>query len=462
LGKYSGKSFFALITAAYLLCASGYVDCVDALPSIDMARSFLSEGSLEVSSRPLEGTFYGTNAQGKTFSLMGFTYPILYLPAVILGQFAGAERRDRVTYFFVSLVNPLLTAILVCFLYLMLVRWGFAPRSAGWIAIAMGFATALFPYSKTCFREPLQALCLFSAWAFYLPKSKLKHRYLGSGCALALGILTKEAFLVPALPLIALLTLDGSREKDRVRPLCFALLPVVVAGALWIVFNSLAWGLGNTGYSHDVSDYFHGKAWSTPILLGIAMQWLSTENSFFLYNPLLIVCLPILVWKFRVKSLDRFDVAVALTIFAQTLFYARWYTPIGKEALGPRFLVTTIPLYFIFLRNVRWNLNPTLLKFAVVVFAIVQFVSVAVKMQEYWTARAVAHSLLTTPHWKANFHFFSRKIASAPEIYDAEKFGGQPQTLDLENAATLRGFNFWWAHVLRMRRGPRNASAVSY
>jgi hypothetical protein len=126
---------------------------------------------------------------------------------------------------------------------------------------------------------------------------------------------------------------------------------------------------------------------------GVGRQLLSPGKGFFWYDAILIAAFPGLVWLWR---RDRGTaVAVALLCLTRVLFFARWYTPDGFVAWGPRFLVPACALLTIPLgETIEWGHRQTVpvrrVAFGVLgglalVSAVVTVVSVWLPYDYSWT-----------------------------------------------------------------------------
>lgn len=471
----AARHIFLVSALLYLVSAAGFVDTIDADPSIETAKSLLDSFSPFVRIPYANPHLYARHPNGTVVSKLGLTTPILYLIPVALGR----EISDRFQLtekvaidFCVSFVNSFVTAAIVTLLFLFF-REYLSPGSAAFLAFLVAFSTLLFPYAKTAHREPLQALCLLSAY-FFAKRGKWEGCFL-SGLSILLAILTKQILAVCLFPLGVWIWVCKT-SKERVLfliPLLFGALTYFLIGRQ--LFGS-PWG---TGYSAAVMDPT-SHIWSVPFLTGMGAQWISLDTGLLIFNPILLLILGLWIAKMRNRRWGSFDSVVVITIVLQTMVHARWVTPTGGSALGPRYLVAVLPLFFLAIDFDVWAKLPRRFLIAVAIPCVFfQFVNVGVKAQQYWTLKQFAFTQrvrpedywsgflwsrpdedriissisgveLSFPHPLANLEFFLNKLQRREERYRLSNFGSQSsRVIDLGAFRSLQGFNFWWLHIAR-------------
>lgn len=266
-----------------------------------------------------------------------------------------------------------------------------------------------------------------------------------------MGFLTKAALIVPMIPLAGYYFFKGNR-RDRV----LLLVAPLLAASLQAAIGQYYYGSPlKNGYSAEVVG-FSSQVWSTPLLSGLYEQWFSWDTGLIPHCPLVLVALLAAAGELLRKR-ARPEVPIVLLVIAfQTFLYAKWFSPSGGAALGPRYLVVVLPLFAFLLPTTEWQLAPsTQLRFFVVLLLSWSFfqqtVNASVKPQQYWSMRALSESGLPMPHWMANIELFFQKSEAGNEIYDPETFGGEGSApLDLRSFKTLSGLNYWWLHASRL------------
>jgi len=456
---------FLLAFGVYFFSAAGYVDTVDALPSIDTAFALLRTGGLQVP-RPeasLRKTHYCANetlVPGKTvyFTRMGLAVPALYLPAV--GFELGVKKITGVTANLhlplISLVNSFLSAILVALLFWFFLGRGFSHVDACLLSSIAAFATLIFPYAKTCHRESLEALCLtttlVAVYRGQLSQSPAK-LYLAASLAAGFGLLAKLAMAVSVLPMLGWGAVDAFRRRDK-RSLAAILVPFTLITVAWLLFAGYAYGPDfPSGYS-PTTHHYGGKNWSSPFFYGLYRHLLSAQEGLLFYEPVVLLALAAFFVRAYQRSLQIWEITAWVSIVLTVGLYARW--AFWGEALGPRYFVIFSPLFVMLLSPivsiVRTRYRYWSVAIAVVVWCfILQGVGTSVKMQQYWTMRSLSEASLTLPHWAANFKLAANKLRHREEIYPAASFGASTNAqIDLRNQRSLQGLNFWWLHLSKL------------
>jgi hypothetical protein len=206
-------------------------------------------------------------------------------------------------------------------------------------------------------------------------------------------------------PIVPMLALAG-RLRDRIaiwRRWLFALgAPIVLAVGWTLAYDQLRFG---SPLSFGYNGVYDRLGFSTPLLHGLYLLLFSPGKSFFIYAPILLAALPGL-W-----FLGRTQRALTITIVALCIvrlcFVARWWTPEGGSAWGPRFLFPMCVLLAIPLGAAIEQLHVMRPRTRVVGIAglgvlaaaglAVQFASVAVPYDAVFSAIGLAHEL-PVPH----------------------------------------------------------------
>ncbi len=435
------------------LCGAGYFDTIDAEASFETARALYNDRSFYSDPLRPDGMLYAQRADGQSVSKLGLALPVFYLAPVALGAWVAQllHLPERETQeFLITFVNPLFTALLIFLIYTYARSWS-RRRAALGLSLILGFATLLFPYSKTAHREPLLALTLFAcALAFHpSPARRSRTSLFWAGSAAGIAFLCKNAIVVPLAPLV----LYGLSTKKR--EFVFFLFPFSVALFIQGAFSYFTWGtVWGTGYSEAVTT-FHSSVWSTPFWNGLYLQLFSPRSGLVFYCPLIIGIGLIAAHKIKTKSFSHFDASVVAAFCLQAMLYAKWWAPTGGEALGPRHLLPVLPLLFLLLdkENLPWlwrRFRVSTVLLVVLSFSF-QILHVSVKPQQFWTLEQYARQPLPYPPWATNLVFFMQKWKRAPEIY-AGNVGLPPmRPVDLSPFETLQGFNYWWMHLMRAR-----------
>ncbi|MCB0405691.1 MAG: hypothetical protein KDD51_12990 [Bdellovibrionales bacterium] len=448
------RTAFLFVLAIYLVTAGGHVDTIDADASIETAYAILHNGTLATHPQQPDPMLYRETPSGE-ISKMGWVLPIVYLPYVVLSKCLSVVLPipERLfSEFLISFVNSFLTLAILLFVYMHL-RWsGHQSSQATFICLVLGLGTLLFPYAKTVHREPLQALLLvaLAVTVFHPEKTKLADGF-WIGLLASLGFLTKMALVLPMLPFLALY-LAKANARNRLLFLICPLIGGFTQSLIGLVYYGTPF---NNGYGPEVLT-LASPVWTTPLPRGIFEQWLAWDTGLLPHCPVVILPIALTVREAFHKRLTLKTAVVLFAIALQTILYARWFSPTGGAALGPRYLIVVLPLFALLIPTTEWQLNlSTQLRFFVVLLLSWSFfqqtVNASVKAQQYWSMRALSAHGLPMPHWMANIELFFHKSEAGSEMYDPQTFGGEdPAPLDLRGFKTLTGLDYWWLHASRL------------
>ena len=276
-------------------------------------------------------------------------------------------------------------------------------------------------------------------------------RYLLAGIFISVGLLTKQVFIVPALPVILLFSIQAVRNRYPAKAFASFFLPIMASVFVWGLFSMSAWGGPfSTGYGYGVTN-LSGKVWSHPLLSGLWVQFFSLDKGLFAHNPVFILIPILLARKIILKSFSALDAAVLGSVFLQAILYAKWFSPVGDEALGPRYLVVVIPVLTLLFDDFRFP-SSAIARFAIVILVVLsigfQAVQTCVKTQQFYSIQLLAGTQIPMPQWLANMKILSHKLGCGNELYTLGMFGiASSATVDLGGAQSFRGLNFWWWHL---------------
>lgn len=374
----SARALFVLVLSVYLLTASGHVPPYDVISELGVAQSMVRHGTFEAA----PGTASVRGLGGRHYSPFGLGESLLLLPAALAGEWAPAAQARPVSLFVASLLNPLVAALAVVFLFALVLDLGFALPTALWSALLFGFATIQWPYAHIGFDvTPASTLLLGSLLALRRGLAGARRRWLaGSGAALGGALLVRPSSALWAPPLLAYLAL-ASRPVERGRDVLAWSLPVAAAAALVGAYDLARFGtLLETGYGRMA-----GFGFTTPISAGLAGLLVSPGKGMFLFSPVLWLGLA------GLPGLIRRERALGWTIVGisalNLLFFARFHFWHGDWCWGPRFTVPFTALALLPAAAVleRWSTLKRLARAAVVALvalsAAVQTLGVCVDYQ---------------------------------------------------------------------------------
>ena len=207
-------------------------------------------------------------------------------------------------------------------------------------ALAVGFATFLWPYAKFGFSAPLATLCvLFGTYGVWVGARFDRPVMLAlGGAGLGGALLVKHELALLCLP-VGLWLIVESRYDWRlvVRRGLLAGLPVVAAVLVTLYYNYVRFGNPlDTGYLRDETVLF-GSFWA-----GVAGFLFSPGRSVFVYSPIALAGVAALL------ALRRRDPSTMLLFAGEFLvmlcFYASFAHWDGERSYGPRYLLPVVPL----------------------------------------------------------------------------------------------------------------------
>jgi len=382
------------ITAALLafVVQSGELGSADTMHRLQTAHSFWTS---QPAVFPNEYPEFGVHGRGgKLYDWYGLGQPLLMLPFDIVGTgiaklpvFADYDDNDPtvrnifVTYSVNVLLN-ILTA-LVCFRFLLLL--GFEVRQSIAGVLALLFCTTHLHYTQNMMEN--NYICLLTLTGFcyqydWLRSGNRKALLIGSG-ALGLNLLTRlttglDLLIVAVFLLLALWFERELRPSNasvgagvHARPVgrnstsfplnrhfwerCISYLKVVVPTYLAFLFldrlyQFYRFGNWTTTYVH----YFTIERrlqdptlpakypWETPFHVGFLGPLISPEKSIFLFDPLIVLTILVVVfgWKYFSPAIKSFVIAAFLLVLGYICLYARYTVWSGNFAWGDRYVST--------------------------------------------------------------------------------------------------------------------------
>lgn len=380
----------------------------DELERYQIAQSLVERGSLKIG----QGSY-------KRYSRYPIMHAILAVPFYLAGKavaaMAGKKNSEPHTRSAVALVNPVVGATIVLIFFLAARRLRFPPLVSLVGALAVGFATLVWPYTKRFYGEVVTALALLILFYFlvrYRQGGGRRRDLLGMALAFTAALLNNPVAVVAAPALVLALMLHD-RQNRAAWPAVFknallhgaVLLPAVV---LQLILNKVRYGsflatgyAGNHGYPTIIYDGSPG--FSHPVHIGLYAFLFSSGKSVFLYSPPLILAVMGLKRFWRRQPPETLFVLIATAGYL--LIYSAWWSWYGGECWGPRFTLPVTPLWIFFAlmvlsaRATRW---PQLRRLAI---ALLLLLGAAIQIAG------------------ASFHFHQDAIAYRGRFWEREHMG---------------------------------------
>jgi hypothetical protein len=345
---------FLLAASIYLLTGRGMIGSIDALMMLKTTESIVERGSVDLNPQEYHGGWVSKAPDGRVYSIYGIGKPLLNVPAYALGKslsgFLPGGREDAGIHFFVSQVNPLVSACAVVALFLMCMALGFSEAESVFLSLLYGFASIALPYAKDDMSEPLATFLITAGLTSSIRLHQESSTVSAIVAALALGGAVATRYLTAIVPFIVgfLLVISYIRSgRPRLPHLLwfFGILGSIACMLAW--FNYIRFGsLTETGYENTGG----GASGFTFISSEIPLRWIafliSPGRGLLAYMPFLVI-VPLgfsTLWSRSRFATITFTACFAAN-FALSAAYKFWDSPWGW---GPRYLLTFLPLLFPF------------------------------------------------------------------------------------------------------------------
>jgi hypothetical protein len=337
---------FVLLASIYLVTYSGFPESGDSLQIFDALSSALIYGDLRLDQsawqfRPFPD---GLDTADPLPLLRVITEPMQMIAAAPLFSLARLVPEWGLAHT-VWLLNVIVCAAVCVVFYWLALVLGYTDRVSIAGALTLGLATALWPYSRSFFREPLLALSLLSA-ALCLERLRAGgYRsgwlLLGAGLALVAALLTK-ASAVLAFPALLMLVAPAPRAPGK-RGLWLIAAVLAGAAALFLLLGPGGLGAAFSG-RYDLLARLQGidtRAFGT----AFSGYLLSPGGSIWGTSPVLLLAVPGLVLWLR-GGQRRYPLFLITLLLSFVAGYAllnggNWF---GGLSWPPRFLVPLLPL----------------------------------------------------------------------------------------------------------------------
>ena len=339
----------------YIATAGGGLTSIDAVMNYDVTKNLVEHGSTAFDEPGLD---QHRGIDGRYYSPFGIGQSLFNIPFYVAGRAARQAlglhigRSETVEKAAVALGSAVAAAGIIWVMYLFAWRLSGNLVAARRTALALGFGTLVWPYSKFGFSAALTSWFLiaglYSAWVGV--RGDRRTMLAWSGAWLACAFLTRHEMAVPA-GLVAVWIAFESRHDFRrlAERLAWLAVPLAAAFALWLWYNFARFGNPlDTGNRGDVDLGF-----DQPILVGIRGLLFSPGRSLFIYAPLAaigVLAFPAFARRDRSTAVLFASVSVSLLVLYGSLRY--WD---GLRSYGPRYLVPLLPILSV---PLVWWLEP--------------------------------------------------------------------------------------------------------
>ena len=373
------RSFFRNPVALLALVAgliafviqSGELGTADTTHRLQSAHAFWTS---EPPVFPNEFPEFGVHGRdGKLQSWYGIGQSLLLLPADIVGAgiehlpiFANYNGNDpAVRSIFVAFTANILLSVLtalVCFRFLRQFNFSINESAAG--VLAMIFLTSHLHYTQNMMENNYIFLLTLAglSWQYEWLQTGSRRALLIGSAAFGLNLLTR---LTTGMDLIAggvfallVFWFQGTRGTSLLRQariyLATALPVYAFFGVLDRIYQFYRFGSFFNTYVSVVAaetkarhpDWPARYPFETPFHIGFLGAFFTPEKSIFLFDPLLILMILLIVvaWKRFSPAIKAYTITLFLLLLAYVCFYARYTVWSGDDAWGDRYVSTTVEL----------------------------------------------------------------------------------------------------------------------
>jgi hypothetical protein len=372
-------ALWVLCSAVYCWTAPGRITYPDDEIVFQTTASLVERGSLEIPGirkrtgereGQASGTFgWAAGRDGRRYGFFGHGLSVVAIPMYALAdatvervdpRWRSAVRSDLFTFherdleadwlrLVVSLSNSLLTPLGAVLLGLWLRELGYARRAAVLTALTYALATTAWPYAGTFLSEPLSVIVLLgSALAITRWQREARPRQLAVAAILAGLAVHVHVLNLVALPCLGYYALAPTLHATPWRGLATALdrrtwLLAAGLGALTLALLGVDhwWRFGSPFETGRYGRYGH---WVWP-WRGLVTMLIAPGRSLLIYSPPLLLALA--AWpalRRRDRATAEFVVLFAVVRLVFVACRSDWH---GGWAIGPRYLIPTIPLLLV-------------------------------------------------------------------------------------------------------------------
>ena len=352
---------------------------------------------------PSEYPEFGLHGRGgRLYSWYGIGQSLLMLPGDLLGTWLAhlpifsdytddpAIRSIVVSYSTSILVNVLAACIALRFLR----QLRFSLREAIFGVLALLFCTTHLHYTQNLTENNYIMLLTLAGCSFeyeWLRTGSRRALVVGSA-ALGLNLLTRLTTALDIMAvgffLLATLLFQGIRGRDLAQRFFGYLQIAVPVTAFFLLIDRLYQFYRFGSFTNTyVSVFAHEQQmadpslppnfpWTTPFHEGFFGALFKPEKSIFLFDPLLILALALLVffWNRLWPELRAYAITAIVLVFVYISFYARYFVWAGDFAWGDRYVSTAVELVALIavplLLRFRAELNPWIWRAAITLVAV--------------------------------------------------------------------------------------------
>ena len=410
LGRWLGDPLFLLCLTAGLVAfvvQSGELGTADSMHRLQTTHSLWTS---QPQVFPNEYPEFGLHGRGgRIFSWYGIGQSLLMLPADLAGTwiahwniFSGYEDDPAVRSIVVSYSTNILVNVLTALIAFRLLRQlRFSVNEGVTGVLALLFCTTHLHYTQNMQENNYIMLLTLTGFSFqyeWLRTASARALFFGSFC-LGLNLLTRVTtgldLIAVGVFLLVILWIEQTRGRalwQRLAAYCKIAVPVYAFFAfLERLYSFYRFGSWTQTYIPIFARESRLQdptlpanfPWSTPFHEGVLGALFKPEKSIFLFDPVLVIALVLLVllWKRLAVEVRAYAATSLLLVAGYISFYARYTYWAGDFAWGDRYVSTAVEMVALLavplLVRYRANLNPWIWRGAIVVLAVSFVIQIA-------------------------------------------------------------------------------------
>jgi hypothetical protein len=367
--------------AVYVAVTRGQIKSYDGSIMINLATRLLTKRALTIDPR------VDSLHLQHPYTSYGFGTSLVALPFVALQRAVDSRSQTLL-----SLASPVLLAASGALLFLIGLRLGW--RRAVCVLTALGFGLltpALWQSTEMLSETGVTVATLLIVLGVLRWRDSPRSSSILVGVGAAAAVLYRPDSLVLVVPFAMVVFFLVPRDVVLTRVTLVAVgAPMVAVAAFQLWYDDLRYG---SVLSTGMSQQARGQGFDTPLFRGLDLLLRSPSRGFFWSSLILLLALPGIALLYRRNR--PVAIGIGALVVARFLFYARWFTPGGGVAWGPRLLFPVTALLSIAAGEAVesiWQLRSVARRraawAAVAVLALasagVSFLSVAIGYEVYW------------------------------------------------------------------------------
>lgn len=383
------------VASVYALTSAGRLDMIDAQFKYAVTDSIARTGDIATADPVLR--------QWAKISYYPLGASIAGLPLAALGLNLSPASPDLAQFLWV-MTNALLGGLIPAIMFLAWRHLGISiPASVSW-ALVTAFATLLWPTATSSFDQGQHALLLLISLLLVslgVEKSKVSN-LVYAGIFFGILINYQPSYGILILPILfCIIFLTQKELKDRISLsliFCAGCSPFVLISA-W--FNFYRFG-SVLQFVPDTEAPLFGDT-----ITGVLVLLVSQGKGILFFSPLVLFALIGVRRFFCARSLLA-SLIISVSV-VHLLFVASLAFPAGDWCWGPRYLVTTLPLWSLLLPYAASRMRKSILVAVIGISVAIQILGLSIDHQRYYFERNLQPFFWAE---NPNYHFKNSQLVS--------------------------------------------------